>query len=252
MVDNPYIMGVFIILSMMTIVYIISLLKNDYSVIDIFWPVGFGLLAFFLLDFGVSTNIDLVKIFVTVWATRLSSYLLYRNIIHGPDARYRELQIEWGKTHRIHAFFKVFMLQGAFMYLIAMPIITGAFVATNNMLSLLLGGSIAFIGFTLELASDIQLHSFKSKSENKGKYLMTGLFAISRHPNYLGEILFWIGIAILVLPNPSFYLSLLGPVVLTFALYRFSGVPYAERNQKKTDTYESYAAKTGAIFPKLW
>ena len=237
---------------MMTIVYIISLIKNDYSVIDIFWPVGFGLLAFFLLDFGVSANLDVLKIFVTVWTLRLSSYLLFRNIKHGPDARYRELQIEWGNRHRIHAFFKVFMLQGGFMYLIAMPIITGSSVILSNFYSLWVGGLIAFVGFTIELASDIQLQTFKNKKENKGKYLMTGLFSISRHPNYLGEILFWIGIAILVLPNPVFYLTLLGPAVLIFALYKFSGVPYAERNQKHTESYQSYAAKTGAIFPRIW
>ncbi len=252
MLENPYIFAVVIIWSMMTIVYIISLIKNDYSVIDIFWPVGFGLLAFFLLDFGVSANRDLVKIFVTVWSVRLCLYLLYRNMKHGPDARYKELQIEWGATHRIHAFFKVFMLQGGFMYLIALPIITGATGAVSTPLSLWLGGIISLVGFALELAADIQLYLFKHKAENKGQYLMTGLFSISRHPNYLGEILFWIGIAILVLPNPSYYLTLLGPAVLTFALYRFSGVPYAERNQKRTESFQSYAAKTGAIFPKLW
>ncbi len=252
MMENPYILAVVIILSMMTIVYIISLVKNDYSVIDVFWPVGFGLLAFFLLDFGVSTNLDVIKIFVTLWTVRLSSYLLFRNIKKGPDARYRELQIEWGKHHRIHAFFKVFMLQGAFMYLISMPIITAAGLSSGHPYTLWVGGMIALLGFTLELASDIQLQAFKNKKENKGKYLMTGLFSISRHPNYLGEILFWIGIAILALPNPMFYLTLLGPAVLIFALYKFSGVPYAERNQKHTDSYHHYASKTGAIFPKIW
>ena len=252
MFENPYIFGAMIILSMMTIVYIISLLKNDYSVIDIFWPVGFGLLAYFLLEFGWSTNHDMVKIFVTVWSIRLSSYLLFRNIKYGPDARYKELQHEWGATHRIHAFFKVFMLQGCFMFVIAMPIITGATITNGHLVSLWLGCAITIVGFLLELVADLQLYSFKRKPENKGKYLMRGLFSISRHPNYLGEILFWVGIAVLVLPNSVFYLTLIGPSVLIFALYKFSGVPYAERNHKKTETYQLYASKTGAIFPKLW
>lgn len=252
MTGNPYIDALILILSMMTIVYIISLLKNDYSVIDIFWPVGFGLLAYHLLDFEVNINLDVVKIFVTIWCARLCVYLAYRNIIHGPDMRYRELQNEWGKHHRVHAFLKVFMLQGGFMYLIGLPIITGTGMAVGSIISLYIGAIIAAIGFGLELIADIQLYSFKQKAENKGKYLMTGLFQFSRHPNYLGEILFWVGIAVLVMPNPASYLTCIGPLVLTFALYKFSGVPYAERNQRKTGPYLDYAAKTGAIFPRLW
>ncbi len=250
--QNPYILSLGIIWSMMTIVYIISLLKNDYSVIDIFWPVGFGLLAYFLLDFEVNSNISLVKIFVTIWTVRLSLYLLYRNILHGPDKRYRELQMEWGKNHRIHAFFKVFILQGAFIFLIAMPIITGAGMELGSQITLWLGGAISVIGCLLELGADIQLYTFKKRAKNNGKYLMTGLYALSRHPNYLGEILFWAGISILVLPNPMQWITWVGPATLTFALYKFSGVPYAERNQRKTESFEAYAAKTGAIFPKLW
>ena len=252
MPSNPFVSSLLLILSMMTIVYVISLIKNDYSVIDVFWPLGFLLVASYILDYGYVINHTVIKIFVTIWALRLSFYLLYRIVKHGPDKRYRELQREWGKHHRIHAFFKVFMLQGAFMFLIAMPITTATYVIETNILSLWLGSLIWLFGFLLELGADIQLYTFKQKSVNKGKYLMTGLYKYSRHPNYLGEIILWYGIALIAIPNEYWYLSILGPTVLLFALYKFSGVPYAERNASKSPAYQVYMEKTGAIFPKIF
>lgn len=235
----------------MTTIYIIGLVKNDYSVIDIFWPIGFFLLANFLLDWNGSIAQILIKIYVTIWAIRLSSYLFFRIAKYGPDARYKELQKGWGKHHRIHAFFKVFMLQGGFMFLIGLPIISSAYIAENNWLFIFLGSFIWMIGFVIECIADYQLYHFKQNPKNKGKYLMAGLFKYSRHPNYLGEILLWIGIALLSLPNIYGYLSILGPLVLIFALYKFSGVPYAERNHTKNTAFLEYVSKTGAIFPKI-
>lgn len=239
-------------MSMMTFVYVIGLIKNDYSVIDIFWPLGFLLLVLFLDIKAGCTNQQLVKFFVTFWALRLSPYLLYRIIKKGPDLRYKELQLAWGKSHRVHAFFKVFMLQGFLMFLIAMPIITGQYCIDNNTFLKILGIVLCIIGICLESAADLSLYLFKQKKENAGKYLMTGLYKYSRHPNYLGELLFWYGIACLTVQNPYFYLTILGPLVLTYALYKFSGVPYAERNHHKSAIFREYAKKTGAIFPKFW
>ncbi len=235
----------------MTTVYVIGLIKNDYSVIDIFWPIGFLLLAYFLLDGNGSTAQILIKIFVTIWALRLSSFLFFRIVKHGPDKRYKELQAGWGKRHYVHAFFKVFMLQGAFMFLIGMPIITAKLVFVENKYFLFIGSLFWLLGFVLESVADWQLYFFKQKPENKGTYLMSGLYKYSRHPNYLGEILLWVGIAILAMPNAYMPLTILGPMVLTFALYKFSGVPYAERNHRGGAQFEHYVANTGAIFPKI-
>ena len=205
--EHPFLSSALIIMTMMIIVYIISLLKRDYSVIDIFWPIGFLLVALFILDWTGSWNEWLVKLFVTLWSVRLCSYLFYRIIKHGPDARYKELEHSWGKHHRIHAFFKVFMLQGFLMYWIAMPVTTTPFVYEPNIFLLLLGSLLWTIGFVLEAAADYQLYTFRQKTENKGKYLMSGLFKYSRHPNYLGESLVWIGIGVLALPNEYYILK---------------------------------------------
>jgi steroid 5-alpha reductase family enzyme len=251
MTQNPFLYSAMIIATMMMVVYIIALIKRDYSVIDISWPLGFLFVSIFVLDWGGSWNEILVKLFVTVWSVRLCSYLFYRIMKHGPDKRYKELEYGWGQNHRVHAFFKIFVLQGFLMYWIAMPVTTASYVIEPNIILLIIGGAFWKIGFILESVADFQLYTFRQKPENKSKYLMTGLFSISRHPNYLGECLVWIGIGLLALPSPYWYLAILGPSILIAALYKFSGVPYAERNRKGA-RFEKYVETTGAIFPKIF
>ena len=251
MTENPFLDSAMIILAMMMIVYIIALIKHDYSVIDISWPLGFLFISIFILDWSGTWNEILVKAFVTIWSLRLCSYLFYRIMKHGPDKRYKELEYGWGENHRIHAFFKIYMLQGFLMYWIAMPITTTPFVVESNIIVLVLGSTLWVLGFILESVADYQLYSYRQKPEHQGKYLMTGLFHYSRHPNYLGESLLWIGIGVLALPSSYWFLAMLGPGILIAALYRFSGVPYAERNRKGA-VFQHYVKNTGAIFPKIF
>ena len=253
--ENPFLESAMIIAAMMTIVFIISLVKRDYSVIDIFWPLGFLFISLFSLDSNIETggtwNKIFMNLFVTLWSVRLCSYLFYRIMKHGPDKRYKELEHGWGKNHRVHAFFKIFVLQGFLMYLIALPLTCVDFITAGNDIVLLVGSSLWLIGFVLESIADYQLYAFRQKPENKGKYLITGLFSFSRHPNYLGECLLWVGICVLALPNQYGALVLLGLSILIAALYRFSGVPYAERNRKGA-AFQEYIESTGAIFPKIF
>jgi len=77
MLGNPFVLSLIVILSMMVFVYIIALVKDDYSVVDIFWPVGFFLVSYFLWDGEGSLSQNLIMLFVTVWSVRLCSYLFY-------------------------------------------------------------------------------------------------------------------------------------------------------------------------------
>jgi len=235
----------------MTLVYIIALIKDDYSVIDIFWPLGFLILTHLILDNSQSLNQYLVMIFVTIWSVRLCPYLFYRIIKKGPDQRYKELQIRWGKNHRVHAFFKIYMLQGVLMYLVSFPILTAPFVTNSNTTLIWIGSILCLAGIILESYADYKIWSYKHSPENKGKYIMSGIFKYSRHPNYLGESLVWIGLAILALPNRLIVLSFVSPLVLIYCLYNFTGVPYAERN-RKGEAFQKYVENTGAIFPKIF
>ncbi len=248
---SPFLYALLIILPLMTLVYIIALIKDDYSVIDIFWPLGLLIVALLILDRSQSLQQNLVIIFVTIWSVRLCPYLFYRIMNKGPDQRYKELQMGWGKNHRIHAFFKIYMLQGFLMYLVSMPILATPYVSSTNSFLLWLGSILCIVGIGLESYADYRIWSFKRLAENKGKYIMDGIFKYSRHPNYLGESLMWIGIAFIALPNTFFILPFLGPAVLIYCLYNFTGVPYAERN-RKGEAFREYVENTGAIFPRLF
>lgn len=251
MIDNPFVFAVLIIAATMVTAFVASLLKDDYSVIDIFWPIGILLVALFLVEDTQTLNERLIKLFVTIWAARLSSYLLHRNLSKGPDKRYQDLRKDWGAKDRTKALVYIFLPQTVLMFLISLPIITSQHIESQNNMSLAIGSTLWLVGFLLETIADFRLYKFKQNPKNEGSYLNTGLFKISRHPNYLGEAILWIGISILALPNSLFLLPLLGPAILIFCLYKFTGVPYAERNRKGRE-FEDYVRTTGAIFPKLF
>ncbi|MCB0551477.1 MAG: DUF1295 domain-containing protein, partial [Phaeodactylibacter sp.] len=105
------------------------------------------------------------------------------------------------------------------------------------------------VGFLWEAVSDWQLQRFKARPDNKGKIMTEGLWRLSRHPNYFGEIVLWWGIWLLLLPCGSWYLSLASPVVLTWLLTRVSGVPMLEKKYEGRPDFEAYKKETPPLVP---
>ena len=111
------------------------------------------------------------------------------------------------------------------------------------------------IGFGLEVLADHQKTTFRSQPENKGRFIQTGLWKYSRHPNYLGEILLWIGIATIAVPNLQGlgYLSLISPVFVYILLTRISGVPILEEQGLERwgeeQEYQDYLRRTPSLLP---
>ena len=112
------------------------------------------------------------------------------------------------------------------------------------------------IGFGFEVIADHQKSQFRSQPENKGKFITTGLWAWSRHPNYFGEIVLWLGVAIIAFPVLSGwqYLTLLSPVFVFILLTRISGIPMLEKRADDKwggePAYENYKRNTPVLFPK--
>jgi steroid 5-alpha reductase family enzyme len=104
--------------------------------------------------------------------------------------------------------------------------------------------------------SDAQKNRFRADPANRGKFIQTGLWAWSRHPNYFGEIVLWIGVAIIALPvlRGWQYLTLISPVFVTLLLTRVSGVPMLERRADEKwggqEDYEAYKARTPVLIPR--
>jgi steroid 5-alpha reductase family enzyme len=144
------------------------------------------------------------------------------------------------------------MLQGFFMVIISTPIwfinfSDGGLLGPWDSLGLLVFGA----GFILEVTADFQLAEFKKNPVNKGKIITTGLWSVSRHPNYFGEALVWWGISFYALSFPYGWYALISPVVITLLLRFVSGVPMLEKKYENHPDWADYKAKTAAFFPYI-
>lgn len=234
--------------------FIIAQIKKDNSIVDVAWGLGFVVVAYVLQsDFEYWTQLLLVSM-VAAWGIRLALYLFIRNRNSGEDWRYQKWRRDWGDKVVLIAFFRVFMLQGIMMWIIALPLMqthsavgegwsTGFFTG--------LGLSLWITGFLWESIADWQLMQFKSKPENKGKIMTLGLWKYSRHPNYFGEILVWWGIFFFSILFGTWYISIISPIIITLLLTKVSGVPMLERKYRDNADYQAYKEKTSSLIPNF-
>ena len=119
-----------------------------------------------------------------------------------------------------------------------------------------IGIAVWLFGFAIEVISDRQKTAFRKNPENSGKFITTGLWAWSRHPNYFGEIVLWTGIAIIALPilSGGQWITLISPIFIFLLLTRVSGIPMLEAKADKkwgdNADYQSYKNNTPALMMK--
>lgn len=258
---NIYLISFLFIQVMMSLLFLLAQKKKDNSIVDVFWGIGFCLISMnaFLLAGEYDKRKFLMLVMVLAWGIRLALYIYQRNKGKGEDFRYAAWRKEWGNKAAWIAFWKVFMLQGAFMFIISLPIMHVMYFSMQfgNVLDVI-GLTVWLSGYMMEAIADRQMKMFKADSANKGKIIQQGLWSISRHPNYLGEILVWWGIFIVSLNADRWYISLISPLVVTWLLSSVSGVPMLERKYKNKPEFQEYAKRVPALVPnfeglkKLW
>ncbi|HUV91862.1 MAG TPA: DUF1295 domain-containing protein, partial [Anaerolineales bacterium] len=217
-----------VILGLMIALWLISLLLKDSSIVDIFWGTGFVITAwfyFFLTPDGFVARKWLIVILTTIWGLRLSIHILLRNWGHGEDYRYQQWRQEAGSNWWWRSFFKVFLLQGALMWIISAPLLAAQ--SNPNPARLIwldyLGAILWGIGFFFEAVGDWQLARFRANPDNKGKLLNSGLWYYTRHPNYFGDAAQWWGFY-LIAAAAGGYWTIFSPIIMTLLLRRVSGV----------------------------
>lgn len=195
-----------------------------------------------------------ISILVIVWAGRLGTFLFTRIAKDGEDKRFRTIKPD------IAQFFMTWTLQGMWVSLCSLCAITGIASETgiivNNIFYI---GLVMFIGgFAIEIVADQQKSAFRAIPENRNKYITSGLWSRSRHPNYFGEITLWTGVAVMSFSSLSGieYLTLISPIFTYLLLVKISGVRMLEGRGQKTwgndEDYIAYMKNTPMVMLKFW
>jgi steroid 5-alpha reductase family enzyme len=204
----------------------------------------------------LSDNLDaravIVAAMVAVWALRLGSFLFRRVRRDGRDGRFDRI-----KTDPLR-FFMTWTLQGLWVLLTlaaALAIITGTERRELGWVAIV--GIVVWIaGFAIEVIADQQKSEFKKNPANDGRFIKSGLWAWSRHPNYFGEITLWTGIAIMAVPVLSGWrwAMLISPIFVVLLLTRVSGIPMLEVRAEKRwgdePEYQEYTSRTPVLIPR--
>ena len=205
-----------------------------------------------LLAGDLDLRSTLVAAMVMVWALRLSLFLFRRIAKAGKDDRFDQI-----KTKPLR-FLMAWTLQGLWVLLTAaaaLAVITGGAREPLGVVGIV-GIAIWAAGMLIEIVADRQKSNFKANPDNAGRFINVGLWAWSRHPNYFGEIVLWIGMAIVAVPvlQGWQWATLISPVFVAFLLMKVSGVPLLEAKADKRwggqDDYEQYKRRTPVLVPK--
>ncbi len=202
---------------------------------------------------GADVRSILLAALVIIWAIRLGSFLFGRIKKAGKDDRFDDIKPSFIR------FLNVWTIQGLWItFTMAAALVA---ITTTNRKELDLFAIVGFLiwvfGFAIEVAADSQKSRFSANPDNKGKFIQTGLWSRSRHPNYFGEIVLWVGVAVIAFPvlQGWQWVALISPVFVTLLLTRVSGVPLLEKKADKKwggqEDYESYKKRTPVLIPRL-
>jgi steroid 5-alpha reductase family enzyme len=192
-----------------------------------------------------------VATLICVWAVRLGSFLFIRVKKAGQDRRFTQIKTKFFR------FLFTWTVGGTWVF---MTMASGLAAMTSQSQSpvdafLIIGAAMWALGFVIEVIADRQKTIFRKDPANAEKFISSGLWSISRHPNYLGEIILWIGIAIIALPVLSGWqwMTLISPVFVIFLLLKVSGVPLLEQNAElrwgNDPEFRQYKARTPSLIP---
>lgn len=231
------------------VTFIFSCIFKNASVYDPYWSVQPPLILFaFAFKYGVSALGILTLVTVSFWAVRLTANWAYTfgGLSH-QDWRYTMLSEKTGKLYPLVNFVGIHLVPTLVVYGCVLP---AAYVILNNSrltVSSVLCLCLSLLATVMQGTADYQMHKFRKN--RTAKFICTGLWKYSRHPNYLGEILMWWGVGLsLLFTDPAAWYLLLGAMTNTL-LFFFVSIPLAEGKQSKKEGYAEYKKATRMLLP---
>ena len=233
-------------------------LKNSLlSIVDTLWGLGFVVVA--AVSAIVSLGGDggqaqrwIVLVMVAVWGLRLAWHIGGRNHGQGEDPRYADLLEQGEKAGRSFAqtaITRVFLPQGVAMFIVSAPLMVGP---NNERMSVpltVIGVAVWAVGLFFETVGDAQLKKYKSDPANKGKIMDTGLWSLTRHPNYFGDAAVWWGLGLVAAGSWPGLVALVGPAIMSYSLVNVTGAKLNEKSQRKKPGWDDYARRTSYFIP---
>jgi steroid 5-alpha reductase family enzyme len=256
-----YALAVIIAFAMQWIVFIPSFIYKTEKYYDITGSATYTtvIIISMVLSGNYSLRSLLIMSLVLIWTLRLGVFLFRRIIKAGEDKRFREM-----KKSGLQ-FLRAWTIQGlwvSFTAAAALAAITAdsEIIADYNFydwIMLSVGLLVWLIGFAFEATADRQKKLFINNPDNQGKFINVGLWSISRHPNYFGEITIWVGMALITLPTLQGwrFFALISPIFVFLLITQVSGVPllenYADKKWGGQADYEEYKKNTPVLIPKI-
>lgn len=237
------------------LVFIPSFLKQTEKFFDITGSltyISITTLAL-ILSPGVDARSILLGVMVVVWAVRLGTFLFRRIRKAGKDDRFDEIKPSFLR------FLNVWTIQALWVTFTAAAAWVAITTTTRKAIDTfaIVGFMVWVFGFVIEITADAQKSRFVADPNNKGKFIRSGLWARSRHPNYFGEITLWLGVTIVALPVLTGWqwVALISPIFVALLLTKVSGIPLLESKADKKwggqADYEEYKKQTPVLIPRL-
>ena len=246
-----------LLVALFLLLWLVTLKTRDVTPIDSVWALGMlflGATSWFQAS-GDPGRKALLMVLCALWALRLGAYLFWRWRDHGPDRRYQTMfakakdQRGWGFAQA--SMRMVYATQAPLLFIVCLPVQLGQIDPTPAVGIIgMTGALIAITGIGFETIGDWQLVRFRRDPVNQGQVLMTGLWRYTRHPNYFGDACTWWGLYLIGAESFTGLFALPGPILLTWTLMKWSGVPTIEgRLKRKKPDYEDYVRRTSGFVP---
>ncbi len=242
------------LLALVVVVWLIGRRLRRFAVIDVFWGLGFvvaAVISFFAsAGVGDSARRWLLLVLTGVWGLRLAGYLAWRQRDGAEDPRYEAL-LKRAPDGRgdVHMLTRVYVFQVVVMVVVAMVQLVGMFETGPLTIVAWLGVAVWTVGMFFEVAGDAQLAAFKADPANRGRIMDRGVWAWTRHPNYFGDTALWWGLFLVTASSWPGVLTVLSPLLMTWALALRTGKPLTEARMSKRPGWDEYAARTSGFFP---